>query len=585
MSHLSELENRLSVRTIGDLYDSTISTENVYYIKFPYYSSLEDIPNIDTVISDLNSFIERVNDNATIAILSSPVFIAKFLSQLTNKAFFKLWIGVKLKIPYNTTKKQLPQHHAALTVITRYKDALRHAKTRIAYTFCPFCEKTTKDYGGKKHLYHEYGTIMSDVWRDIAIDYKNDELIVNRLCDIFGISPYKTLNYIDLTKKYLSLDYNSAVNTNTYINKVESFSYKGNTTSTIINDDCLKVLKELPSNSVDFCFADPPYNVDKKYDNCDDDVDIIEYFDWCDKWLSELARIIKPGRTVAVLNIPQWAIRHFKCLNKLLKFQDWIIWEGLSVPVRMIMPAHYSVICFTKEQANDLPFYNLEHSLLEIKSINTYKEFYCIRNSCIKKREKENIEDKTQVTNLWWDIHRLKHNSQRVDHPTQLPPIFMERLISIFTKEGDLVLDPFNGSGTTSLCAEMLGRKYFGVELSPKYYGIAIQRHQELQMGINPFGKRIETPEAKNSAVKRLKKQKYEVDKKTLQLEVKRISQLINSTPTRDDVIAYSQYPIKYYDDYFINWGEVTAAVRTTGMQNVENKKDYDLKVKKQYDK
>ena len=585
MSHLSELENRLSIRPIGDLYDSTISTENVYYIKFPYYSSLEDIPNIDTIISDLNSFIERVNDNATIAILSSPVFIANFLSQLTNKAFFKLWIGVKLKNPYSITKKQLPQHHAALAVITRYKDALRHAKTRIAYTFCPFCEKTTKDYGGKKHLYHEYGTIMSDVWRDIAIDYKNDELIVNRLCDIFGIFPYKTLNYIDLTKKYLSLDYNSAVNTNTYINKVEFFSYKGNTTSTIINDDCLKVLKELPSNSVDFCFADPPYNVDKKYDCCDDDVDIIKYFDWCDKWLSELARIIKPGKTVAVLNIPQWAIRHFKCLNKLLKFQDWIIWEGLSVPVRMIMPAHYSVICFTKEQANDLPFYNLEHSLLEIKSINTYKEFYCIRNSCIKNRKKENIEDKTQVTNLWWDIHRLKHNSQRVDHPTQLPPVFMERLISIFTKEGDLVLDPFNGSGTTSLCAEMLGRKYFGIELSPKYYDIAIQRHQELQMGINPFGKRIETPKAKNSTVRRLKKQKYEVDKKTLQLEVKRISQLINSTPTRDDVIAYSQYPIKYYDDYFINWGEVTAAVRTTGMQNVENKKDYDLKVKKQNDK
>ena len=110
MSHLSELENRLSIRPIGDLYDSTISTENVYYIKFPYYSSLEDIPNIDTIISDLNSFIERVNDNATIAI---------FLSQLTNKAFFRLWIGVKLKNPYSITKKQLPQHHAALAVIKR----------------------------------------------------------------------------------------------------------------------------------------------------------------------------------------------------------------------------------------------------------------------------------------------------------------------------------------------------------------------------------------------------------------------------------------------------------------------------------
>ena len=247
----------------------------------------------------------------------------------------------------------------------------------------------------------------------------------------------------------------------------------------------------------------------------------------------------------------------------------------------MIMPAHYSVICFTKGEANDLPFYHLKHSPLEINSINTYKEFYCIRNSCIKKRAKENIIDKVQVTNLWWDIHRLKHNSQRVDHPTQLPPMFMERLISIFTNEGDLVLDPFNGSGTTSLCAEMLGRKYFGIELSSKYYDIAIKRHIDLQAGINPFGKHSETPKAKNSLVKRLKKQKYEVDKKTLQLEVKRISQLVNRTPTRDDVITYSDYPIKYYDDYFINWGEVTAAVRTTGMQNVENKKDYDFIINK----
>lgn len=71
------------------------------------------------------------------------------------------------------------------------------------------------------------------------------------------------------------------------------------------------------------------------------------------------------------------------------------------------------------------------------------------------------------------------------------------------------------------------------------------------------------------------------MDKKTLLLEVKRISQLVNRTPTRDDVITYSDYPIKYYDDYFINWGEVTAAVRTTGMQNVENKKDYDFIINK----
>lgn len=585
MPHLSESTNKLSIQKVEDLQDITASTEDVYYIKYPYYPSFENIPNIDGMIRDLNRFIERTNANATIAVLSSPAFIAEFLSRLTDRAYFKLWIGVKLKEPLIGTKKRLPQHHAALAIITRYKENLQHAKTRIAYTFCPFCERTTKDYGGKKHLYHEYGTIMSDVWRDIAIDYNTDEEITARLCDIFGIPPYRTLKYVDFSQTgLLSNPAINAINDKQTVQTAD-FQYNGNADSAIINGDCLAILKELPSNSVDFCFADPPYNVDKKYDHYNDAIDIINYFEWCDQWLTELARIIKPGKTVAVLNIPQWAIRHFKCLDGLLKFQDWIIWEGLSVPVRMIMPAHYSIVCFTKGEPDDLPFYNEIHSPLEESCINTYKEFYCLRSSCIKKREKEHVADKTPITNLWWDIHRLKHNSQRVNHPTQLPPLLMERLISVFTQEGDWVLDPFNGSGTTTLCAEMLGRRYFGIELSPEYYRIAIGRHQELQQHIDPFGKRNETPEAKNSSVKRLKKQRYEVDKKTLQLEVKRIAQLLGKIPTREEVIAQGKYPIHYYDDYFISWAEVTAAARTTGMQNVENKKDYESLINAHYKK
>lgn len=583
MAHLSELENKLSVVDIGCSFEQDMTLSDVYYIKLPYYTSLEEIPDKKKLIGELNSFVERTDENSTITIMSSPLFVAEFLSQMTEKAFFKLWIGVKLEKPIESTAK-LPQHHSALAVITRYKEALRHTKTRIAYTFCPFCEKTTKDYGGKKHLYHEYGTIMSDVWRDIAISYNDDKLIVDRLCDLFGVSPYKYLKCLNLTNKYtaIEIEKNNIANFNT--EKIEPFNYRGSVSSSIINGDCLEVLKELPSNSMDFCFADPPYNVNKKYENWNDSIDIIEYFEWCDKWLKELARVIKPGKTVAVLNIPQWAVRHFKCLNSLLTFQDWIIWEGLSVPVRMIMPAHYSIICFTKGQVDSLPIYQAKHAELELKSLSTSKEFYCIRNSCVKNRSKANVQDKKQITNLWWDIHRLKHNSQRVDHPTQLPPMFMERLISIFTKEGDWVLDPFNGSGTTTLCADLLNRKYFGIELSSKYYEIANQRHTELQNNIDPFGKRVETPVAKNSSVKRLKKQKYEVDKKTLQLDVKRISNLLGRVPTRDDVALNSEYPINYFDDYFINWGEVTAAVRATGMQNVESKKNYELIVNKRLD-
>ena len=171
------------------------------------------------------------------------------------------------------------------------------------------------------------------------------------------------------------------------------------------------------------------------------------------------------------------------------------------------------------------------------------------------------------VTNLWWDIHRLKHNSRRVDHPCQLPPNFMYRLISFFTNKGDIILDPFNGVGTTSLTAAQLGRRFIGIEISEYYHNIAMAPHQELSDGFDPFRKRDSVPKSKNSKVSRLKKQKYIISKRNLQLEVKKLFKKLNHLPSREDVIKYSSYPIKYFDDYFISWREVTAAARTTGMK------------------
>lgn len=578
MSHLSESNFKLEIVKKDSLVTQSSSIKDVWFIKYPYYQNNENIPDMQDTIFKLNSFIDKLESNTTIAILSSPKFIANVLSELTQTAYFKLWIGVKLKEVINSSSS-LPQKHASLAIITKYKGPLQHTKTRISYTFCPFCEKTTKDYGGKKHLYHEYGTLMSDVWRDIEIDYNDISLVTERLRDLFSILPYKFLNFVDLSIKEKC--YISAINNIIDNNLVSPFNYLGNNSSTIINGDCLDILKKIPSNSIDFCFADPPYNVNKKYENWNDSIDIKEYFDWCNSWLSELARVIKPGKTVAVLNIPQWSIRHFKHLNKILKFQDWIIWDSLSVPVRMIMPAHYSIICFTKSHPNKLPFY--ENNIRENINLTTSKEFYCIRNSCIKKRNKEGINYKENITNIWWDIHRLKHNSSRVDHPTQLPPSLMYRLISTYTKEGDVILDPFNGSGTTTLCAQQMKRKYFGIELSKKYYDISITRHAELDKNIDPFGRRNAIPQSKNSNVNRLRKQKYEIDKKTLQLEVKKIAQKLKKIPSRDEVVKYSQYPIRFFDEYFISWGEVTAAARTTGMKDVENKSKYEQLINQDY--
>jgi site-specific DNA-methyltransferase (adenine-specific) len=115
-----------------------------------------------------------------------------------------------------------------------------------------------------------------------------------------------------------------------------------------------------------------------------------------------------------------------------------------------------------------------------------------------------------------------------------------------------------------------MNRRYIGIEISEQYHYLAEQRHIELENGLDPFAKRDIIPQAKNSRVNRIKKQKYDVSKKTLQLEVRDIALKIGRKPTREDIEKYSQYPFRYFNEYFADWGEVCSAVGDKGMQ--ENK-------------
>lgn len=580
--HQSENSIPLKINKIGDNLSKAIPfSQSVELIILPYFKTVESIPQKEKLFSTLNNFFSNADKNATIGIITSPIFANDFCIQLKKDIHLKLWIAVKLEMPVKH-KNYLTEQHGALLILTRYKEALRHTKMRIGYTYCPCCDKTTKDYGGKKHLYHEYGTLISDVWRDITVDFNNYPTdVVDRMSDLFGIQDYKCLNVYDQREFYKPVE-----KKHIFINfpqKVNFYSKE----SKLLCGDCIEKLSTIPNDSIDFCFADPPYNLNKKYESWDDGIDIQKYFDWCDGWLSELARVLKPGRILAVLNIPQWCVRHFKHLNTILDYQDWIVWEGLSMPVRMIMPSHYSILCFSKGIPRIFPGIERKiNSFLEEKAITAFSENFCIRPNCIVKRKHLNIKDSELITNLWYDIHRLKHNSRRVDHPCQLPPMFMYRLISLFTNEEEFVLDPFNGAGTTTLTAQQLNRKFVGIELSEYYYNITKIRHDELSKGLNPFRKINDNkPKAKNSRVERLKKQKYEVSKKVLQLEIKNISKQLGHIPTKEEVIQYSKYPIAYFENYFVSWGEVTAAARTTGMtENRVNNNNFLKICEKQLD-
>ncbi len=562
----------VKIEGLSQLRSISLGAPGVNLLRFPFPRTDGDAVNSKDAFDGLSNYLGDINESSVVCILTTPPDAASLLPYLEKFLKFQLWVAVKTPADsYPNREGSIPNRHSALLVLTKYDGPLRHIKTRIRYSYCPYCGKTTKDYGGKKHTYHEYGTLMSDVWRDIECDPSEDiGALVDRLRDLFGLAPYHSLLSIDMRTCKEFLPKYQIILTPSDSNAAERKA-ASILESQLLNEDCLQALRTFPENSIDFCFADPPYNLKKKYDRWDDALESVEYFKWCDKWLSQLFRVLKPGRTLAVLNIPLWAVRHYQHLASIINFQAWIVWEALAFPVRMIMPAHYSIICFSKGAPRRLPGLNRDSELDIFENedeeyLQPLGESYCLRANCVSRRHRTEKSDRSAVTDLWHDVHRLKHNSRRVDHPCQLPPLLMRRLFALFTRPGEIVLDCFNGAGTSTLVAEQMRRKFVGIELSPQYHQIALRRHEQLVHGVDPFGKVDSVPAAKNSPVQRLPKQKYLVSKKALQLDVRRIARELGRLPTREEVLRHSKFPFEYFNKYFISWGEVCAAARTTGM-------------------
>ena len=265
-------------------------------------------PDNQIPIGELSKTIRKVSEilgkDATLITLGEPaglVHAHKYVSLLT----YQLWISIKRKtIKYNPKKDSLPHNHFGAFVHTRYEGTLKHTVTRIKYTYCPSCDKTTKDYGGKKHTYNSYGTLMSDIWRDIACDLEGDfSEVIQRFADLFGLDMYQELKVLDCRSLWLPIGQVAEKSGTPYKAQPTLFinSQPDDKGSHLLQGDCLENLRSLPDDSVDFAFIDPPYNLGKNYNNYSDDLSIQEYFSWCDEWISEVARILRPGRTLASL--------------------------------------------------------------------------------------------------------------------------------------------------------------------------------------------------------------------------------------------------------------------------------------------
>lgn len=230
----------------------------------------------------------------------------------------------------------------------------------------------------------------------------------------------------------------------------------------LFNEDCLSFLGRVNDESVDTVFADPPFNLGKVYGpKVDDRISEDEYVEWCRAWVNECVRVLKPGGSLFIYNLPRWnVVLAAHLMAHEMEFRHWIaisMKAGLPIPKRLY-PAHYSLIYYSKGKPKTFrrirtPIELCRHCGGEIKDYGGH------RNAM--------NPDGVNLSDVWTDIPPVRHwkFKSKKRGANQLSTKLVARVIHLSTIEGDLVLDPFGGSGTTFDVAEHHDRRWLGTEI------------------------------------------------------------------------------------------------------------------------
>jgi len=261
--------------------------------------------------------------------------------------------------------------------------------------------------------------------------------------------------------------------------------------NTVINGDCIEVMKEMPEGVVDLIVTSPPYGVNIAYDVHNDDMEISEYLEFTRKWMTEAYKVLKDDGRIA-LNIPYEINRQakggriffvsevyqvmkeigFKFFGVVDLEEDsphrskttaWGSWMSPSSPY-IYNPKECIVLAYKKQHIKKVkgePQWKGEPTITEEgKTKMVYQE-----------------EDKRDFMELVFGQWKYLNDSRPMTKATFSMDI-PTKAIKILSYKNDVVLDPFNGSGTSCVAAEILDRRWIGIELSENYANIAKERIQ-----------------------------------------------------------------------------------------------------------
>ena len=264
-------------------------------------------------------------------------------------------------------------------------------------------------------------------------------------------------------------------------------------TGKIINGDCVDVMKTLPEGSVDLIVTSPPYNANIKYDEYNDGLEMDKYWDFTINWLSEAFRVLKDDGRIAVnvpieMNVQERGGRilfnaEFWMKMKEVGFQffgmvdltedsphrvrqtAWGSWMSASSPY-IYNPKECVILAYKKSKKK------LSKGESQWEGSHTK---ITLEDGTLKNKVIYDDDDKKEFMNLVfgrWEYFADTKSLTKATFSMDIP----SKAIKILSYKNDIVLDPFMGSGTTAVSAELLGRRWLGIEYSSNYVEIAINR-------------------------------------------------------------------------------------------------------------
>ena len=253
--------------------------------------------------------------------------------------------------------------------------------------------------------------------------------------------------------------------------------------------DCISTMEDLPAGSIDLVFADPPFNIGYSYDVYNDRRAKADYLNWTDRWLQAATRLLSPTGSFFLAIGDEYVAEHKIRLDELgLTLRNWIVWHytfGVNC-TKKFNRSHAHILYYTRHPQNFT--FNADAVRVPSARMTTYADRRAnpvgkLPDDTWVLRPQETDEHFQEESDTWSVSRICGTFKERTGHPCQMPEAVLERIIRVATDPGDVILDPFAGSGTTLAVAKKLGRKSVGIEISEAYAEGIRKRLDQIEFG------------------------------------------------------------------------------------------------------